>query len=199
MATTISFKYNNKMPCSNCGISGHNKRTCGGNEVVGLKVGLQPVVGLEPVVGLQPVVALNPTVEDCFVCYENVSERGQVKTPCGHTYCIGCFVQHTQINKATNCGYCRTKLELPRKPSSISISKRTEIINKCISDYDMYEAIYTDFYRQMRLAIHCHPTLANSAVQATEMCKEVLKDISLDFGLWMIGMKVSDAVIEELA
>jgi hypothetical protein len=182
MATTISFKYNNKMPCSNCGISGHNKRTCVGNEVV----------------SLQPVVALNPTVEDCFVCYENVNEQGQVKTPCGHTYCIGCFVQHTQINQASNCGYCRTKLELPRKPSSISVSKRNEIINKCISDYDMYVTIYSDFYRQMRSAIHSHPTLANSA-QMTEICKEVLKEVSLDFGLWMIGMKVTDAVIEELA
>jgi hypothetical protein len=166
------------MPCSKCGVSGHNKRTCVENEVTVENEGNNSL--------------------DCFVCYENVSSRGQVTTPCGHTYCIGCFVQHTQINKATNCGYCRAKLELPRKPSSISVSKRTEIINNCISDYDMYEAIYTDFYRQMRIAIHSHPTLVNS-VGATELCKEVLKDISLDFGLWMIGMKVSDAVMDELA
>jgi hypothetical protein len=161
------------MPCSKCGVGGHNKRTC---------------VEKEPVV----------SSEDCFVCYENVSVQGQVKTPCGHTYCIGCFVQHTQFNKANNCGYCRTKIEIPRKPSvGLSVIKRTEIINKCISDYDMYETIYTEFYRQMRIAIHSHPTLVDSAL-ITQVCKEILKDISLDFGLWMIGMKVSDAVMEEL-
>ena len=182
------------MPCSKCGVNGHNKRTCLENE--GIVLASEPVA-LEPM-ALEPVVNEGVRVNDCFVCYENVNEQGQVTTPCGHTYCIGCFIQHTQINKATNCGYCRTKLELPRKPSRMSVSKRTEIINNCISDYDMYEAIYTDFYRQMRLAIQSHPTLSNT-VGATEMCKEVLKDISLDFGLWMIGMKVTDAVMEELA
>jgi hypothetical protein len=60
----------------------------------------------------------------------------------------------------------------------------------------MYEAIYTDFYRQLRIAIHSHPTLVNSA-QMTEICKDVLKDITLDFSLWMIGMRVTDAIIEE--
>lgn len=160
------------MHCSKCGVGGHNKRTCVENKVT--------------------------LIEDCFVCYENVSAQGQVKTPCGHTYCIGCFVQHTQINKANNCGYCRAKLEIPRKPSiGLSVIKRTEIINKCISDYDMYETIYTEFYRQMRIAIHSHPTLVNSA-QMTEICKDVLKEVSLDFSLWMIGMRVTDAIMEEL-
>lgn len=161
------------MPCSKCGVGGHNKRTC---------------VEKEPVV----------SSEDCFVCYENVSVKGHVKTPCGHTYCIGCFVQHTQINKANNCGYCRTKLEIPRKQSvELSVMKRTEIINKCISDYDMYETIYTEFYRQMRISIDSHPTLVNSDL-VTQVCKEILKDITLDFSLWMIGMRVTDAIIEEL-
>jgi len=171
------------MPCIKCGVSGHNKRTC----------------IIEPMVNMA-VVASDPLVaNDCFVCYENVDVRGQVKTPCGHTYCIGCFIQHTQINKSNNCGYCRSELELPRKPSStgMSATKRSEIINKCISDYDMYETIYTDFYRQMRIAIHSHPALVDS-VRSTQVCKEILKDISLDFGLWMVGMKVTDAVMEEL-
>lgn len=160
------------MPCSKCGIDGHNKRTC---------------------------VSLKPVTNDCFVCYENVSELGQVTTPCGHTYCISCFVQHTQINNADTCGYCRTKLELPRKPSvALSEIKRREIINNCISNYDIYVTIYTDLYRQMRTAIDSHPTLATSG-RMTEICKEVLKEVSLDFGLCVIGMKVADAVIEELA
>jgi hypothetical protein len=167
------------MPCSKCGVGGHNKRTC---------------VTSEPPVALKSAIS----ADDCFVCYETVSVRGQVKTPCGHTYCIACFVQHTQINKSNNCGYCRTELEIPRKQSAgMSVIKRTEIINNCISDYEIYETIYTDFYRQMRIAIHSHPTLVDSA-RATNVCKEILKDISLDFGLWMIGMKVSDAVMEEL-
>lgn len=161
------------MPCTKCGVNGHNKRTC-----------------------VPKPTALS--VDDCFVCYENVRLRGQVKTPCGHIYCIDCFVQHTQINKSNNCGYCRSAIDIPRKPSGISVAKRTEIINKCISDYEMYETIYTDFYRQMRIAIHSHPTLTNSD-GATEVCKEVLKDISLDFGLWMIGMKVTDAIMDEMA
>ena len=49
----------------------------------------------------------------------------------------------------------------------------------------------------MRIAIHSHPTLVNSA-QMTEICKDVLKEVSLDFSLWMIGMRVTDAIMEEL-
>jgi len=77
------------------------------------------------------------------------------------------------------------------------MAKRTEIIVKCISDNEIYESIYTDFYRQLRIAIDSHPTLDDSN-QLTNLCKEILKDITLDFGLWMIGMRVTEEIVNEL-
>lgn len=44
---------------------------------------------------------------DCMICYE---PKSQIKTKCGHTFCLTCIKEWIIDYKSDECSYCRKKL-----------------------------------------------------------------------------------------
>jgi hypothetical protein len=47
-------------------------------------------------------------MDDCPICKETLSETNVCKTKCGHTYCLGCMINHTKRNN--RCPLCREEI-----------------------------------------------------------------------------------------
>lgn len=45
--------------------------------------------------------------EKCFICCEKEQE---IKSKCGHMYCLNCFIEYTLKYKNKNCAMCRRKI-----------------------------------------------------------------------------------------
>ena len=77
------------MPCGNCGMMGHNKRTCPKSKPVET-----PTIPKE--------------VEECPICYEEIGSRNFCVTSCGHKFCMGCIPKHLANSNA--CPMCRADI-----------------------------------------------------------------------------------------
>jgi hypothetical protein len=55
-----------------------------------------------------PDMAVDTT---CFICLE---ETPDIKSACGHMYCLACFVEYVIDYDNTNCAMCRRKIDLKR-------------------------------------------------------------------------------------
>jgi hypothetical protein len=135
MATTISFKYNNKMPCSNCGTEGHNIRTCRWKK---------------PVKKTRVYERLKRDIKDCCVCYEQLETgNGTVTTPCGHNYCTPCFANW--MRKSGTCAYCREEVcEAPKQfASDISDEVQEQIIDHLLEDDSLVADVVGDIQEQV--------------------------------------------------
>ena len=64
---------------------------------------------------------------ECPICISHLDVLGSVTTPCGHQFCLGCFMTHAE-NKlletgSSNCPICRSDiLTYTHKPSSPSLT-----------------------------------------------------------------------------
>lgn len=90
------------MPCRNCGLKGHNKRTC-----------LQHINNLDDIIIDSKKVKKPHTsdVPDCVICFNKI--KYQLETPCRHLFCSKCiFTNITHGN--FNCPLCRTQLVNPK-------------------------------------------------------------------------------------
>ena len=47
-------------------------------------------------------------MEDCPICLSPISGNGQVTTTCGHTFCLACFLKHTDFKN--DCPLCRGQI-----------------------------------------------------------------------------------------
>ena len=79
--------------CSNCGQTGHNKRTCT------VDFSLSNAIKLSILVQ-----------EECPICYEKGCD---FETKCKHTFHIECIQKW--YSKKRQCPMCRTKIKKPRK------------------------------------------------------------------------------------
>jgi hypothetical protein len=132
---------------------------------------------------------------ECIICYER-KVRGTVTTECGHTYCIGCFAKYITTN--ANCAYCRQSLNIPA-PKTFDTEAKRAIVNKCILDEHTFDDIYRDFYRQILGAMDNNRYVNGSnAIHLKFLCQELLDDVTLDYGMWTMGMKICDAICEDL-
>ena len=90
------------MPCKNCGLKGHNRRTC-----------LQHINKLDDITIDSKKVKTPHTsdVPDCVICFNKI--KYQLETPCQHLFCSKCiFTNITHGN--FNCPLCRTPLVRPK-------------------------------------------------------------------------------------
>jgi len=73
------------------------------------------------------------------------------------------------------------------------------IVNKCILDEHTFDDIYRDFYRQILGAMDNNRYVNKSnAIHLKFLCQELLDDVTLDYGMWTMGMKICDAICEDL-
>ena len=161
------------MPCSTCKRDGHNKRTC-------------------------PRLESNKEKEktsECIICYES-KVHGNVTTECGHNYCIPCFAKY--IKSSNNCAYCRQSLNLP-PTKTFDIEAKRAIVNRCILEEHTFDDIYRDFYRQILGALKNNRYVnEHNATHLKFLCQEILDDVNLDYGMWTMGMKICDAICDDL-
>lgn len=47
-------------------------------------------------------------MDDCPICKETLSETNICKTKCGHSYCLGCMINHATRNN--RCPLCRAEI-----------------------------------------------------------------------------------------
>ena len=87
--------------CSICHQPGHNKRTC--PQATGRNVALATKVHTNPPPVTQPIEAT-----DCPICMEPLGNTNCCTTPCGHQFCLECFVTHTKTK--SNCPVCRADI-----------------------------------------------------------------------------------------
>ena len=88
------------MPCTICGLSGHNIRTC-----------LQNINKLDDIKINSKESTDKHSIEDCVICFNTIKYK--VVTPCKHTFCSKCiFTNITHGN--FNCPLCRNLLVNPK-------------------------------------------------------------------------------------
>ena len=88
------------MPCTICGLSGHNIRTC-----------LQNINKLDDIKINSKESTDKHSIEDCVICFNTIKYK--VETPCKHTFCSKCiFTNITHGN--FNCPLCRNLLVNPK-------------------------------------------------------------------------------------
>jgi hypothetical protein len=86
------------MPCTNCGLTGHNKRTC-----------LQNINTLDDIT----INSTKKTYEtsDCVICFNKI--KNKLETSCNHTFCSKCIF--TNISHGNfHCPLCRNLLVNPK-------------------------------------------------------------------------------------
>ena len=104
------------MPCTNCGLHGHNKRTC-----------LQNIKHLDDICInssqhiKQKTNNINNCIEECVICLCKIKEK--LETPCKHKFCSKCIFKNISHGNF-NCPLCRKQLVKPKIPS-IKKYKRT--------------------------------------------------------------------------
>ena len=54
---------------------------------------------------LEPIVI----TKECSICYENIKDKNNCTTQCGHMFCFNCMIQSLKMN--TTCPLCRTELD----------------------------------------------------------------------------------------
>ena len=131
------------MPCSVCKQTGHNARTCQSELAMSPIFDDKTVAKFrldEPEFNVEDELlkwanelqeydaelANQKPKDECIICYETVGD-GEVRTKCGHIYCVGCFVKH--MRTASNCAYCREPIcEAPQK------KRLSEHIQSAMSD-----------------------------------------------------------------
>ena len=88
------------MPCTICGLKGHNIRTC-----------LQNINKLDDIKINSKESTDKHSIEDCVICFNTIKYK--VVTPCKHTFCSKCiFTNITHGN--FNCPLCRNLLVNPK-------------------------------------------------------------------------------------
>jgi hypothetical protein len=166
----INYKQNTiTMTCTKCNRVGHNKRTC--------KSKLH-----------------TESKKECIICYEPIT-CGEVRTKCGHLYCYDCFAKDVKHNR---CAYCRQALDMPVNKTLDEEDKRA-IVEKCILDDYTFDDIYRDFYRQILNSMKNNANVNKyNQTHIQFICQELLDDVTLDYGLVTMGMKICDAVCDSL-
>jgi hypothetical protein len=101
--------------CGLCRVEGHTRKTCPTartTEVAKERILYTP--SSKPTTG-------KPS-QDCSICWSDLKETNKVVTKCGHSYCMDCFLKHTQGTVANNkCPMCRTELFQKQKQKSYMI------------------------------------------------------------------------------
>ena len=80
--------------CGLCRQTGHNRRTC-----PTAHVSVPPSVAA-------PVTAFES--DSCPICMETLTATGRCTTPCGHQFCLGCFIKAYRVKP--NCPICRDEM-----------------------------------------------------------------------------------------
>ena len=155
------------MPCSKCGTTGHNARTC----------------------TWKPKKNKNKRdIKDCCVCYEELETgNGIVTTNCGHNYCASCFANW--MRKSGSCAYCREEIcEKPQTQLLMTEEQEEQIIDELLINDEVAEAIVSDLKNQCMRVIkeknmdrgYCHPLDMIS----------ILDEINFVFPICIIGRGV---------
>ena len=84
--------------CSACKQTGHNKRTC---------PDLKKKKDVPP-----PRKVVD--ADACPICMEDLGETNCCTTPCGHKFCLECYVKHASTKSA--CPICRAVIPSIKKP-----------------------------------------------------------------------------------
>ena len=164
------------MRCGNCKQVGHNRRNC-----------------VEPKDGLAVDV-------ECIVCYNNVTPggNGSVKTECGHTYCVGCFVEH--MRHSNKCGYCRSEVSGPIQKKTLSQNEIVTLVEETVLAEEINQTIYTDFYAQVQQYI---ADVERKTINIRDkelimsVCINLMNRIRLDYCIWVTGITVGERVAQE--
>jgi hypothetical protein len=73
------------------------------------------------------------------------------------------------------------------------------IVEKCILDDYTFDDIYRDFYRQILNSMKNNANVNKyNQTHIQFICQELLDDVTLDYGLVTMGMKICDAVCDSL-
>jgi hypothetical protein len=168
------------MPCGNCKLTGHNRRTCNENIYEDQNITYD-------------------IIDQCIVCYEDVIQggNGSVKTNCGHIYCVNCFAQHMRRNN--NCGYCRQELTKKIIKKTLTVDEKNGLVIDSLLTTNTFKLIYSDFLLQAHNLLNNipFPIKKEDIPLIKETCLSILGDIQLDYCLWMAGTKVCDRVSYE--
>ena len=134
----------------------------------------------------------------CIICYDELETDDEIRTKCGHYYCVTCFVYHMRLSN--QCGMCRTQI-VPDKPKELPKMDNELIIN--MTDFIMKSFVYEDgltsmynnltnkfsanlkqFMRQQNI------TVTRSIQKVIDKCtKTVNGEIRLEYNLWMYTLK----------
>jgi hypothetical protein len=101
--------------CSVCRQTGHNKRRC--PELSTHQD--SPAVAPTPVPDQEPKAV---ETDSCPICMDDLDETNCCTTPCGHKFCLGCYVKHTSTK--STCPMCRADIPCyggQRAPSRVAL------------------------------------------------------------------------------
>lgn len=169
------------MPCGNCKLTGHNRRTCNKEDIYE-----------------DPKITYD-IIDQCIVCYEDVIQggNGSVKTKCGHIYCVNCFAQH--MRRSNNCGYCRQELTEKIIKKTLTVDEKNALVVDSLLTNNTFNLIYSNFLAQAQTLLNntLFPMPCDDTSLIKNICLSILGDIQLDYCLWIAGTKICDRVSYE--
>jgi hypothetical protein len=88
--------------CGLCREEGHTRKTC--------PIAKKTEVARESIL-FTPTAKPSSTFKECAICWSGLKDTNVAITKCGHSYCLDCFLKHTQGTVANDkCPMCRSEL-----------------------------------------------------------------------------------------
>ena len=130
--------------CSNCGLDGHNKRTCSNNITLRSKRRVKRMQQRKR----KLVTNFTPQKEEkslktCSICFDEC--KGKTCTlECGHTFHTKCIF--TWFNKNNTCPMCRAEVKEMKNKVEQQVGKRFDVPPESILNtlFDMFEQMNQD-------------------------------------------------------
>ena len=169
------------MPCSKCGKSGHNIKTCKKLVKTRYKKHFRPKKK-------EKEKEQEKEKETCIICYDEVGQgNGQVVTKCNHIYCATCFIKCIHVN--SSCAYCRTDMceKLPPKPTILSEDERNEILDDVVND----NLLHNEFMREIRKQLKkCLDQRGHDRLYSHDIDQISDDELNLEYAKLIIGWDV---------
>jgi hypothetical protein len=127
----------------------------------------------------------------CVVCLdETTPSSGTVTTPCCHTYCTSCFVQHMRLDN--RCAICRTEVGPPlkKKQEVLNSDRRNDMASLVVEDFITaggISSLHADISNQVRIRLQQNNNVSTRAAStAVDQTLSAMTSVRLDFDLWWI-------------
>lgn len=140
---------------------------------------------------------------ECMVCMDEITDSlDEIKTKCGHIYCLTCFVYHMRVSNS--CGYCRTELvaekpkELPTMDDRLIINMTDHILNN-FQEAGGMDVIYTNLSNKFKAYIgrairETDIRITRNTNNVIEECLKIIPNLNLDFAMWAYTLESVQAV-----